>query len=97
MLRADAEASRQQAYPVYGRCMTRVDQIASDQQICHGQPTVRGTRHTVESLIELLASGMSNDEVLADYADLTNDDILAALEFVALSAAGGRVIARTSA
>ncbi len=77
--------------------MTRVDQIASDQQICHGQPTVRGTRHTVESLLELLASGMSNDEILADYADLARDDILAALEFAALSAAGGRVIPLASA
>ena len=77
--------------------MTRMDRITSDQQICHGQPTIRGTRHTVESLLELLASGMSNDEILADYADLARDDILAALEFAALSAAGGRVIPLASA
>ena len=77
--------------------MTRLDRITTDPAICHGQPTIRGTRHTVEALLELLASGMSNNEVLDDYDELTNDDILAALEFGALSAGSGRIIPLRSA
>ncbi|MGH3612483.1 MAG: DUF433 domain-containing protein, partial [Pseudonocardia sp.] len=41
--------------------------------ICHGQPTVRGLRYPVESLLELLSSGMTIDEVLDDYPDLERD------------------------
>jgi uncharacterized protein (DUF433 family) len=41
----------------------------------------------VESLLDLLASGMTVDEILADYPDLERDDLLAALEFGALASA----------
>jgi len=67
--------------------MTRLDRITSDPAICHGQPVIRGLRYTVESVLELLAGGMTVDEVLADYPDLERDDILAALEFGARAAA----------
>ncbi|HZE06834.1 MAG TPA: DUF433 domain-containing protein, partial [Solirubrobacteraceae bacterium] len=70
--------------------------ITSDPAVCHGQPTIRGLRYTVESVLELLAAGMSVDEVLADYSDLERDDILAALEFGA-RAAGGRTVPLTAA
>ena len=73
--------------------MTRLDRITSDPAICHGQPVIRGLRYTVESVLELLAAGMTVDEVLADYPDLERDDILAALEFGA-RAAGRRVVPR---
>jgi len=62
-----------------------------DPAICHGKPTVRGLRYPVEMLLGLLASGMTIDDVLADYPDLERDDLLAALEFAAL-AAGNRVV-----
>lgn len=71
--------------------MSRLDRITSDPEICHGQPTIRRLRYTVESILELLAGGMTIDEVLADYPDLERDDILAALEFGA-RAAGGRML-----
>lgn len=48
-------------------------------------------RYPVESLLELLASGMSIDEVVADYPDLEPEDVLAALEFGAL-AVGGHLV-----
>jgi uncharacterized protein (DUF433 family) len=76
--------------------MSLLDRITSDPGICHGQPTVRGLRYTVESLLELLSAGMTIDEVLADYPDLERDDILAALEFGARTA-GGRVVPLTAA
>ena len=60
-----------------------LDRITIDPSICHGKPCVRGLRYPVETLLELLSSGMSTDEILADYPDLERDDILAALEFAA--------------
>ncbi|MDA8288548.1 MAG: DUF433 domain-containing protein [Actinomycetota bacterium] len=65
--------------------MTRLDRISTDPEICHGKPTIRGLRYPVELIIELLASGMSVDEILGDYSDLVRDDVLAALEYAALS------------
>ena len=70
--------------------MSRLSRITSDPSVCHGQPTVRGLRYPVESLLELLSSGMSIDDVLQYYPDLERDDLLAALEFGALTAGGGR-------
>ena len=72
--------------------MSRLDRITSDPAICHGQPTVRGLRYTVESLLELLASGMTIDDVLGDHPDLERDDLLAVLEFGALAAGQRRVV-----
>jgi uncharacterized protein (DUF433 family) len=72
--------------------MSRLDRITSDPQVCHGQPTVRGLRYPVEMLLELLASGMTIPDVLADYPDLEHDDLLAALEFGALASGQRRVV-----
>ena len=57
--------------------------ITIDPNICHGKPCVRGLRYPVEVLLELLSSGMTTDEILADYEDLERDDLLAALAFAA--------------
>jgi uncharacterized protein (DUF433 family) len=57
--------------------------ITIDPNICHGKPCVRGLRYPVETLLELLSSGMTIDEILADYQDLERDDLLAALAFAA--------------
>lgn len=72
--------------------MSRLERITSDPAICHGQPTIRGLRYPVENLLELLAAGMTIEEVLADYPDLERDDLLAALEFGALAAGRHRVV-----
>jgi uncharacterized protein (DUF433 family) len=76
--------------------MSRLNRITSDPQICHGQPVVRGLRIPVQNILEMMASGMSAEEILEDYPDLESDDLLAALEFGAL-AAGGRTIVSVSA
>jgi len=55
--------------------------ITIDSEICHGKPTIRGFRYPVEMILELLASGMSHEEILEDYEDLENDDILAVLHY----------------
>ncbi|MBI5876014.1 MAG: DUF433 domain-containing protein [Chloroflexi bacterium] len=60
---------------------TLLDRITIDPAISLGKPTIRGLRYPVESILELLSSGMSTEEILADYEDLERDDILAALAF----------------
>ena len=51
--------------------------------VCHGKPTVRELRYPVESLLELMASGMTNEEILADYEDLEAEDLKACLLYAA--------------
>ncbi|MBW4492510.1 MAG: DUF433 domain-containing protein [Oscillatoria princeps RMCB-10] len=60
---------------------TLLQRITIDPNICHGKPCVRGLRYPVEFILELLSSGMSVEDILADYDDLERDDILAALLF----------------
>ena len=48
-----------------------------------GKPCIRGLRITVYEVLEYLASGMSEDEILRDFPDLTRDDIRACLAFAA--------------
>ncbi len=60
-----------------------LDRITIDPAIAHGKPVIRGLRFPVEMLLELLSSGMTIDEILADYSDLEREDVLAALDFAA--------------
>jgi uncharacterized protein (DUF433 family) len=59
------------------------DRITISPSICHGKPCIRGLRYPVEMVLELLASGMTVEEVLADYEDLQREDIFAVLRFAA--------------
>ena len=61
--------------------MNFADRITIDANICHGKPTIRGLRYPVETILELLSSGMTVDQILDDYEDLEREDILAALAF----------------
>lgn len=54
-----------------------LSRITVNPAICHGQPTVRGLRYPVQNVLELLASGMTDAEILADYEDLEADDLRA--------------------
>ena len=44
--------------------------VTVDPQVCHGKPCIRGLRYPVTMLLELMSSGMTHEEILADYADL---------------------------
>ncbi|MFN4253846.1 MAG: DUF433 domain-containing protein [Saprospiraceae bacterium] len=55
--------------------------ITIDPEICHGKPTIRGSRLMVATVLELLASGMSFAEIIEDYPGLETADILACLEY----------------
>jgi uncharacterized protein (DUF433 family) len=60
-----------------------LSRITIDPAICHGKPCIRGLRYPVEMLLELLSSGMTHEEILADYDDLERDDLFAALAYAA--------------
>ena len=57
--------------------------ITIDPNICHGQPTVRGLRYRVQNVLEYLASGMTEAEILADYEDLEAEDLRACQAYAA--------------
>ncbi|NER25590.1 MAG: DUF433 domain-containing protein [Symploca sp. SIO1B1] len=58
-----------------------LQRITHNPDICHGKPCIRGLRSPVELILELLSSGMTTEEILADYDDLEQDDVYAALLF----------------
>lgn len=59
------------------------NRITIDPAVCHGKACIRGLRYPVENVLEWLASGMTTEEILADYEDLEREDILAALSYAA--------------
>lgn len=58
-----------------------LQRITINYNICHGKPCIRELRYPIEFILELLSSGMTIEEILADYEDLERDDILAVLTF----------------
>jgi uncharacterized protein (DUF433 family) len=63
--------------------MTWRDRISIDPAIRGGKPCIVGTRITVYDVLEYLAGGMTEDEILSDFPDLARDDIRAVLAFAA--------------
>ena len=63
--------------------MDYMERIHLDPEIRSGKPVIKGTRITAYDILEYLASGMSQEEILADFPDLTAEDIRAALLFAA--------------
>ncbi len=59
--------------------------ITINPQVCHGKPTIRNTRHTVEGILEYLAGGDSTDDILKEFPELEKEDILACLSFATKS------------
>jgi uncharacterized protein (DUF433 family) len=58
-----------------------LERISIDPNICFGKPCIRGTRIWVSLILDFLAGGMTIDEVLAEYPQLTHEDILAAIAY----------------
>lgn len=63
--------------------MNEHPRITIDPNVCGGRPCVRGLRIRVSDILAMLASGASQDEILADYPYLEAADITAALDFAA--------------
>ncbi|WP_437756139.1 DUF433 domain-containing protein [Sorangium sp. So ce1389] len=61
--------------------MHEMDRITSDPEVMLGKPVIRGTRITVEHILEELAGGMTFDDLLAAHPQLTREDLSAAISF----------------
>lgn len=58
-----------------------LDRITLNPDICHGKPTIRNKRYTVDLILDLLTSGMTEKEILDDYPALEKEDISACLAY----------------
>ena len=57
------------------------NRISIDPDICNGKPTIRGKRITVQTILEFLSAGESQENILKQYPSLTSDDITSCLLF----------------
>ncbi len=57
------------------------DRITVDDELCNGQPTIRGMRITATTILEFLFNGSTEEEILAQYPDLERDDLQACKQF----------------
>jgi uncharacterized protein (DUF433 family) len=57
--------------------------ITINPQVLNGKPCFRNMRFSVAQMLELLVSGMLNDEIIADYPYIEKDDIYACMEYTA--------------
>ncbi|HEV3469555.1 MAG TPA: DUF433 domain-containing protein [Pyrinomonadaceae bacterium] len=64
-----------------GRLGRLLKRVTVDPQTCHGQPCIRGLRIMVSVVVNSLRAGMSYDDLLLRYPDLTRDDIDAAVAY----------------
>jgi uncharacterized protein (DUF433 family) len=78
--RSRVACSRSRAYRL---SVDYKDRIVIDPTIRFGKPSVRGTRIAVGDVLSYLASGMSEEEIIADFPQLTGEDIRACLAFAA--------------
>ena len=60
-----------------------LSRITTDPNICHGKAIVRGMRWPVQNVLELMASGMTNEEIIHDHPELEPEDLLACLTYAA--------------
>jgi uncharacterized protein (DUF433 family) len=61
--------------------MSLSERIVLDLEVLCGKPVMRGTRLAVEFILDLLAAGESENEIMTNYPELTREDILACLSY----------------
>ncbi len=66
--------------------MSYLERITFDPEKCGGRPCIRGMRIRVKDILEMLGSGATEREILADFPDLETDDIRACLKYAAAQA-----------
>lgn len=60
---------------------SHLHRITINPEICHGKPTIRGKRYTVDLILDLLSAGSTHAEILEEYPNLEEEDILACLAY----------------
>jgi uncharacterized protein (DUF433 family) len=58
-----------------------LDRISINPEICGGKPCIKGTRHWVALILDFLADGTTEVELLEDYPQLTHQDVMAAIAY----------------
>ncbi|MCG2768687.1 MAG: DUF433 domain-containing protein [Chloroflexota bacterium] len=58
-----------------------LQRVSIDPNVCFGKPCIRGTRIWVSLILDFLASGTSTEEILAEYPQLTEEDVRAAIAY----------------
>ena len=58
-----------------------LNRITINPEVCHGKPTLRNKRYTVDLILDLLSAGSTHEEILGDYPNLEEKDILACLAY----------------
>lgn len=70
---------------IFGYHITKMENLLSritvHAEICNGKPTIRGLKYPVDSMLELMDSGVTIEELLEDYPDLEREDFVACLEY----------------
>ena len=74
-----------------------LSRITYDQRVLRGKPVIRGMRISVEMILELIAKGAKQDEILEDYPQLEPEDLQAALLYAHHLVAGETVVDRLAA
>ncbi len=64
-----------------------LERISIDPNVCFGKPCIRGTRIWVSLILDFLANGMIIEKVIAEYSQLTEEDVRAVIAF-------GRIVGR---
>jgi len=75
--------------------MELLDRVTLNPNQCGGHPCIRGMRIRVKDVLEMLAGGASEEEILQDYPYLEADDIRACLEYAALQLNHAVVVERS--
>ena len=66
--------------------MSLLDRISVDPDICHGRACIKGTRVMVSVILDCLAEGMSEAEIVKNYPSLNAEDIKAAIQYASVLA-----------
>lgn len=61
-----------------------LERITINPDVCHGKPTIRNKRYTLESLLEYMAAGDSVEDLLQEFKDLEKEDFQACLQYALL-------------
>jgi len=62
-----------------------ISRISINPEVCHGKPTIRNTRYSVDAILEYLAAGDTIEDVLSAFPDLVREDVLACLAYASAS------------
>lgn len=73
--------------------MDYLDRITIDPDVMHGKPSIRNMRFTVIQMLELLAGGMSFQDILEDYPYIEQEDIQACLNYAVRIATSKQILA----